>query len=113
MYWECFKAAALAWTVAEVVYLVAHWWQVKGYSPPAKHPDLGRRTRRKIFDRMMRLDATRLLEGWFFGAPLSALRRDNVLEFLAFAVISEPWEDLGAEYRVRAHRRPLTSQHRR
>lgn len=102
MYWEWLKATALAWTVAEAVYFVAHWWQIKAFSSPTKHPDLGRRTRRKIFNRMLRLDATRLLEGWFYGAPLSSLRRDNVLEFLAFAVISKSWEDLGAEYRVRA-----------
>ena len=34
------------------------------------------------------------LEGWFLGAPTSALRRDNVVSFLAWAMYAKEIEDL-------------------
>lgn len=34
------------------------------------------------------------LEGWFLGAPTSALRHDNVVSFLAWAMYAKEIEDL-------------------
>ncbi|EKG16028.1 hypothetical protein MPH_06722 [Macrophomina phaseolina MS6] len=54
----------------------------------AVHPPLAsRKERRLLFDRCSSNipDHARYLRGWFMGAPLSEIKRDNLNEFLAWA----------------------------
>lgn len=77
------------WAISETLfYLLFYIPRKRQLQEPAVHPPLpSREQRRLLFQKCSSNvpDHARYLRGWFMGAPLSEIKRDNLKEFLAWA----------------------------
>lgn len=98
-----FKAAA-AWCWAEGAFAVYRFFEhrrVSGLLIDNPSPDVA--TASELLDRVLRLrgqvDAQGFVSGWFLNAPVSAIRRENMHEFLAYALLHRNYGELSEEKR--------------
>lgn len=80
------------WALAETIFcLVFYLYQRHQLQRPALHPPAPSKEERQKLFRLCQestQDAVRYLSGWFFYAPLTAVKRENVKEFFRWAFLN-------------------------
>ncbi|KAH7009052.1 hypothetical protein B0J12DRAFT_691966 [Macrophomina phaseolina] len=80
------------WTAAEAIFYFIFYIPRERHLQKAMtyHSTLSRQQRWLLFDRCSASipDYERYLKGWFMGAPLSEIKRDNLKEFLTWAFLN-------------------------
>ncbi|KIW34062.1 uncharacterized protein PV07_00862 [Cladophialophora immunda] len=85
------------WALAETIFcLIFYLYQRRQLQRPALHPPVpSQEERQKLFHLCQEStqDVVRYLSGWFFYAPLTAVKRENVKEFFRWAFLNTDLSD--------------------
>lgn len=116
---QCFRHGCSAWNLTSTrvfsgliiieALFYAYFWQPyqERLKLPAAHPDpLSRRERQEMFDKCLANipSLESYLRGWFLGADLNDIRRDNLREFLLWAFFDKD------ETEVREHAQAIEKE---